>query len=102
MQSGNECLLSWFSAEVGGIQRHTLVADFKNKNSVSKSIKVGEVSRAAAADLTLSTHGSELDEAAWRQAGRSHAPDEQRAIERWKKPTGGIAPPVGSRLSDDV
>ncbi len=31
---------SWFSAEVGGIQRHTLVADFKNKNSVSKSIKL--------------------------------------------------------------
>lgn len=47
MQSGNECLLSWFSAEVGGIQRHTLVADFKNKNS--KQIdKIGEVCRAAA------------------------------------------------------
>ncbi|MBK6704425.1 MAG: hypothetical protein IPG56_12195 [Caulobacteraceae bacterium] len=99
MQSDNECLLSWFSAEVGGIQSHTLVADFKNKNSVSKSIKLEKfVEPPQKKDLTLSTHGSELDEAAWRQAGRSHAPDEQRAIERWKKthrrnsPAGRIAP----------
>lgn len=53
MQSGNKRLLSWFSAEVVGIQRHTLiqpsqhcvdVADLKNKNSVEQINKMGEVS----------------------------------------------------------
>jgi hypothetical protein len=70
MQSGNEGLLSWFSAEVGGIQRHTLiessvqsveVADFKNKNSVKQIDKIGEVSGAAAekgdCDAVISDHG---------------------------------------------
>jgi len=101
MQSGNECLQLVFRRSRWNPAPHAgrRLQEQKLRQQIDK---IGEVSRAAAADLTLSTHGSELDEAAWRQAGRSHAPDEQRAIERWKKPTGGIAPPVGSRLSDDV